>query len=108
MGGNQQQSPAHLAAIYILGAVGGILIMIAVAIIGVALVLTVVTIAKRRKPQHLIQNTNKKGIISYMNSTFVGRVHMCTCAHTTCIVVRTSALYYIVTNCISEVLQLLQ
>ena len=62
MGGNQQQSPAHLAAI--LGAVGGILIVIAVAIIGVALVLTAVMIAKRRKPQHL--NTNKEGI-SYMS-----------------------------------------
>jgi multisubunit Na+/H+ antiporter MnhC subunit len=41
----------------ILGAVGGTLIVIVIAIVGVMLVLIV---AKRRKPQHL--DTNKEGI----------------------------------------------
>jgi hypothetical protein len=54
-GKTQPKSPAHLAAI--LGAVGGTLFVIVVAIIGVILVLIVV---KRRKPQHL--DTNEEGI----------------------------------------------
>ena len=44
---NQQRAPAHLAAI--LGAVGGILVVIVIATVGVILVLILVVIAKRRK-----------------------------------------------------------
>ena len=55
---NQQRAPAHLAAI--LGAVGGTLVVIVIATVGVILVLMLVMKAIRRKSQH--QDTNKKGI----------------------------------------------